>query len=218
MAFTASRLRSACLLACLLAPSAAAQLASEEELKAAVLFNLLKFVQWPEETLATSETLDLCVVGDQAFAKRLVRTIGKRHVHGKPVRILETAPGQDVPACHAIFLPARQEQFLPAILKREESNTLLMSDVEDFAEKGGTVGLVRIRSRIRFEINNAAARRADLKLSSRLLRLARIVEETRSPDAPRPQPPSPPDPSTPDEKSPPARPLPAHQEKRKRTP
>ena len=79
---------------------------------------------------------------------------------------------------HILFIPAEQEQDLVvSVLKRsQDSPTLVVGEATDFAGRGGIINFYVSGNKIRFEFNPAAARRAKLKISAKLLRLGRIVE------------------------------------------
>ena len=80
--------------------------------------------------------------------------------------------------CHLLFVSRSEEKNLPEILAKIKNwNTLTVSDMEGFAQSGGVINFVTVEKKIRFEINLDAAERADLKISSKLLRLAKIVKD-----------------------------------------
>lgn len=80
--------------------------------------------------------------------------------------------------CHIVFIGRiEQGQFKTVLAKLARLPVLTVSDIGDFARTGGMIGLVEADQRIRFDINLTTARRANLKLSSQLLKLAFIVEQ-----------------------------------------
>jgi hypothetical protein len=140
----------------------------EYRVKAAYLFNFAKFVEWPAG-VATGP-ITICVAGRNVFGESLAETVSGETVNGRPfvVRvILEPAPG-----CHIIFAP--RGAAAAAYLRASQSTpALTVGESPDFIEQGGIVNFMVEGANVRFEINPEAAERAGLRISSRLLRLAR---------------------------------------------
>jgi len=77
-----------------------------------------------------------------------------------------------------MFIAESEERRIPELLRVVKGSPVLtVGDVDGFAEAGGMIGLINADNRVQFEINNEAAQRANLKISSQLLRLARLVKE-----------------------------------------
>lgn len=156
----------------LLAPPLA-RAVSEYDVKAAFLLNFGKFVEWP----SAAGDLEICVLGDDPFGSSLDdtvagRTVGKRAVTTRRIARVDAAEG-----CSILFVSRSEEGAVDAILRRlSGAPVLLVADQARFAKRGGMINFVESNSKIRFEINEAAAKKAGLKISSQLLRLATIVE------------------------------------------
>ncbi|HUF47428.1 MAG TPA: YfiR family protein [Vicinamibacterales bacterium] len=148
---------------------------SDSALKAAFLFNFAKFTEWP--ALPPGQPLVLCVVGDQRIADALAeivrgKTIGDRGLHVPDTTDLSPE------ACHVLFVSRSEARALKGIVDALKTRPILtVSDGKGFAQSGGIVEFVIERDQMRFIANPKAATRAGLKLSSRLLGLARIVDE-----------------------------------------
>jgi hypothetical protein len=140
----------------------------EYQVKAAYLFNFLKFVEFP----ATAGPINICVAGRNPFGNSLDDTVRGEQIQGRPVTtrvILE--PEQN---CHVIFVPAGAATT--AYLRAARgSSTLTVGETAEFIMQGGIVNFVRQGNNIRFEIDPEAADQAKLRISSRLLQLATIV-------------------------------------------
>lgn len=98
-------------------------------------------------------------------------------VQGRAIQIKQNAR-MDIEDCHIVYLPA---DLPPAVLAKwleaaVKTHTLTVSDAPDFIENGGMIGLVDVGGRYRFDVNLGNVRRADLKISSYLLKLARTVK------------------------------------------
>ena len=140
----------------------------EYRVKAAFLFNFAKFVEWP--AAADAGPLQICVAGRNVFGEALVDTIRGENINGRPLAvrvILEPEPG-----CHIIFVPrgAATTAYLRAA---KSSPALTVGETPDFITQGGIVNFTQDGTSVRFEIDAEAAERAGLRISSRLLRLAR---------------------------------------------
>ena len=161
----------------LLGGNARASEFDEYAVKAAFLYNFAKFVEWPPEKFASADApLVICIAGDNPFGPALGAIAGKRvENHPVEVRHLPTATGLD--PCHIVFLGrAEQGRYKPMLARLARLPILTVSDINDFTQAGGMIGLVEADQRIRFNINLTEARRANLNLSSQLLKLANIVE------------------------------------------
>lgn len=146
--------------------------------KGAFLYNFAKFVGWPEEALQDDQIhIILCVFGKDPFGDALASVKGKS-VKDRKVVIKHCATLDELEKCHILFIGRSEEQNLSEILAKVKNwNTLTVSDMEGFAQSGGVINFVTVEKKIRFEINLDAAERTGLKISSKLLRLAKIVKD-----------------------------------------
>lgn len=174
----------------------------EYQIKAAILYNLLKFVDWPQDkTPDSNEPLIIGLIGQDPFLNSF-DPILEENPEAKPVTIrrfpgfseLEKAeraePDQPHPQIqtiresHLLFICRSELQHWAKILKSTEGHGVLtVADSSGFLEAGGIINLVTDHDKIRFEVNTAVARRAALRIRSRLLRLAVRVLKTDKPHA-----------------------------------
>ncbi len=149
-------------------------------LKAAYIFNFAKFATWPEDTWRNPRSpLMICTAGADGLATSLQRLEGER-VRGRPVRILAYPGSQN--ACHILYLAASENANMANWLDSIRGRPVLtISEQANFSRSGGMIELFRQQDRIRFRINIVALRTADLRLSSRLLDLADILDEGARP-------------------------------------
>ena len=146
-------------------------------IKVAYLANFASLIKWPEGSFNDSESpFVICHLGgsqtralfDTAYADRMV----KRH----PIEVRHPSRTGDVLGCHLIMITAeRSEQaggFISAVAGK---SILTIGETEGFALSGGVIGFYNDGSKIRFEVNLSAAKSANLRISSRLLQLARLV-------------------------------------------
>jgi len=163
---------------CLGWPVLAAQQALETDVKAAFLYNFTKFVDWPRPP-ADAEPFRLCVVSDDALMQSLERTIEGESVNGRPLKSLVPRTPAEARTCQMLFVGhaegEREARLLSAV---RDLPVLTVSDTNDFAVRGGGIEFVRENSRLRFDVNLPGAERAGIKISSRLLKVARRVHES----------------------------------------
>lgn len=148
--------------------------APESELKAAILANMMMFIDWPEQGGHPRDRVSVCHLGDSPVAKALARFDG-RIVRGLPLRVLRVE-GRQVEQCHAVYL-APEETLQPEAPVRGVRGVLLAGDAAGFLARGGMVNLELVGGRVVFDIDLRAVREAGLSISSKVLRLARIVLE-----------------------------------------
>ena len=150
--------------------------AQEYAVKAAFLYNFAKFVDWPDDVYQDGETFNICVVGENPFGSSLAALQGKK-VKGRSLKVHVTPDLTTVQTCHILFVSQSEQDRLEAIMKGVSARgVLLVSDVEQFARRGGMIQLYMEQRKVRFTVNLDATKNAELKISSKLLRLAQIVE------------------------------------------
>jgi hypothetical protein len=163
-----------------LAPKVAAQptLAEESAIKAAYIYNFGKFTDWPAEAWGATGRLRLCLAGpDNELARAIEALQGKTPVQGRTVEVASLSRPSEAGACHVLVLTSRDRVAQDWIGASSGAPVLTVGDTQGFSAAGGMVGLFVDGEKVRFEINLEAAQRARLKLSSQLLRLARLVKD-----------------------------------------
>lgn len=166
------------LLASLGLPCAARSQVPEYQLKAEFLERFTRFIEWPPDSSASdpSSPFVIAVFGPNPFGRYLEEMAASRSVRGKPIKIHEISELDRIHECHILFVPQSGKRLLQKILARTESKPILtVSDTAGFAEKGVLINFYSSDDRLGFEINDAAARKSGLRVSSKLLKLARIV-------------------------------------------
>jgi len=152
----------------------------EYEVKAAFLYNFAKFVEWPDDALDDSKSpIVVGILGEDSFGSIIDKTVAGKTVCEKKFVIKRFRMIADVERCHILFVSSSEEARLDKILdKVKDSNVLTVGETEGFAERGGIINLTNEQNKIRFEINVDAAKRAGVKISSKLLKLAKVVRDT----------------------------------------
>ncbi|MBL8259819.1 MAG: YfiR family protein [Candidatus Competibacteraceae bacterium] len=149
----------------------------EYAVKAAYLYNFAKFVEWPSEAFDQADApLLICIAGSNPFGGALDTLAGKL-VESHPVTVRHLPAATGLEPCHIVFIGRAEQGRIKALLaKLAQQPALTVSDASDFIRAGGMIGLIEAEQRIRFNISLTAARQANLKLSSQLLKLATAVE------------------------------------------
>jgi hypothetical protein len=175
-------LRAVCIVAalCCLASSSLAQQArpTEAQVKAAYILNFGQFVSWPNDRLETQDSFKICLLGKDPFGPMMESTVSGEQIEGKRITIerLSKMPGNS--QCNVLFISPGEEGHLDTILAiARASKILTVSDMPRFAERGGIIGLVSQKDKVRFEVNRLAAEQSHLALSSELLKVAIKVLE-----------------------------------------
>jgi len=161
----------ACACCCRPAP-AGADANREYEIKAALLYNFVKFVEWPSQA---GSTLVIGVLGRNPFGPAL-NTLNGKSANRKTIAVRQFSSVPDAGACQILFIsPSEKDRLKPILDSLRGSSILTVSEVGGFTQSGGIINFTIQDDRVRFEINPAAAERAKLTISSQLLRLAKIV-------------------------------------------
>ena len=153
--------------------------AGEYQVKALFLYNFINFVDWPaDSSFNSSPTANICIVGEDPFGESLDDIRGET-AKGKKLAIKFYRPYDEPRGCHLLFIPASEKNHTGRILKSiRETGVLTVADTEESARQGAVIGFFIEQKKVRFAVNTEAARRAGLKISAKLLRLARIVKAT----------------------------------------
>lgn len=167
----------ACLLACLamLAHAQESEL-SEYQIKAGMLFNFMRFVDWPQDV---GPAYQVCIVGRDPFGQALT-ALEKKTVQGKELRVRRGIAAENAAGCNVVFISDSEEKRIAATLRAlPQRGVLTISDAEGFVDGGGMIGLALVERNVRFDINITAVKQSQLQVSSQLLRLARNVSGAR---------------------------------------
>ncbi|MEP7307578.1 MAG: YfiR family protein [Acidobacteriota bacterium] len=158
--------------------AAAAQTPSLTEIKAAFLFNFANYAEWPADSLTPGQRLLLCVVDDRAIADALTHAIKARTVGGHEVQVEVVPADGKIRTCHLLYAgPLDLKRFTQVMEMVKGAAVFTVGDDDQFAASGGIAQFIVEHDRMRFAINPAAATRARIRLSSKLLNLAKIVKE-----------------------------------------
>jgi hypothetical protein len=152
--------------------------ATEYDVKAAFLCNFAMYVEWPADAFSGSSPFVLGVVGRDPFTATLDAIAAEKSLSGRTIVVRRFDNMGEYVSCHMLFISSSEESRITAIVKRlADTPVLLVADTEDAAQGGVAVNFFLADGHVHFEINAGAAERAGLAVSSKLLRLAKIVDE-----------------------------------------
>jgi YfiR/HmsC-like len=155
--------------------------ASEDQVKAAFLFDFGKFIEWPDRSfMSDGAPFSICVLGNDPF-RRALGTFGGKFIAHRPVAIWRIKNADAGLHCQVLFVSASEKSHLTGIFRAlRGSNVLVVGDTDGFAAAGGAIQFTLERNHVRFLINPDAIQRAGLQISSQLLALSRIVHDGQS--------------------------------------
>lgn len=153
---------------------ASVTIASDEtQLKAAFIFNFIKYITWPDEAEQSSGELKLCILGEKTPNEDL-RLISNRKIRSFTLSLEAIDSAENIEICDLIYVTAPSfDRTVIEFARRKAILTIGYGD--EFVEKGGIISLFEENNRIRFDINLTQARESHLQISSKLLQLGRKV-------------------------------------------
>jgi hypothetical protein len=152
----------------------AEQQPGEYEVKAAFIYNFPQFVTWPPNAMGTN--INICVIGDDPFGTALDAT-EEQTLGNKKMVISRLREPKHLKECHILFISKTEKKRLSQIFNTlKGTSTLIVGDTEGFAKQGVIINFYLVDYKVRLEINEDAARQSNLKISSKLLKLSRIVQ------------------------------------------
>jgi len=163
---------------------------SEYLIKAGFIYNFAKFVEWPSAAFTQPDSpIVIGILGTDPFGNLIDRIIENKKIGARGLVVKRLKWGtdlKDLKECKILFVGASEKAHLDDLVQIVKSLPILtVGETPGFAERGGVIRFVLEDNRVRLEINVEAAHQADLTISSRLLTLARIIQQANA-DARKP--------------------------------
>ncbi|MEP6496255.1 MAG: YfiR family protein [bacterium] len=154
--------------------------ADEAQIKAAFVYNFLKFVDWPADAFRNpQDSFVVAIVGDGDTADATEHFLTAKQLGTRPILVRRIKWDQSLSGVLAVFVAERDSKHVRHVLEAAAAGSVLsIGEGEDFASHGGIIGLLIADRRVRFDIDTDAAQTAGLKVSSKLLALTRIVHSS----------------------------------------
>jgi hypothetical protein len=159
-----------------------AQTAEESQVKAAYLYNFAKFVEWPAGAFRDPDgPAVICTVGDERTSDVLERAVSGKKVNGRPVEARRPHSSEEFKSCHVLFIGFSDKERIAEMLNGlRGSRVLTVGQSGQFIPLGGMINLALKNAQIELEIDPEASNAVGLKISSRLLIVARLVKPGRA--------------------------------------
>lgn len=155
---------------------------TDYDVKAVYLYNFGRFVEWPASVTATSDSFNVCVLGQDPFGRALDAILSGETINGKSVTAKRISTPQEAISCQILFMGSAEESRLGTIIEALDKGAVLtVSDMPQFSRRGGMIQFVLEGRKVRFEINLTAVQHAGLTLSSELLKVATTVRRNPLP-------------------------------------
>lgn len=150
----------------------------EYALKAACIFNFCQFITWPADAFdGPSSPIVIGVLGNDSFAALLEGMVAGEVVRGRGIRVSRSRRPDDATSCHLFFVPASEAPRQALILRAIHSRPIVSIGENDaFLSSGGMIVLASVQNKVRLRVNLPAVRAGRISVSSKLLRLADIVQ------------------------------------------
>jgi hypothetical protein len=160
-----------------------ADVARENKIKAAYLYHIINFVQWPGGHSNSRKHMSICLVGDATF-QSLLKPLTNNSSSHYDVEIVVNHSNASVDGCHIVyFANTTVEQTKYLIAQTRNRPILTLGDVPGFARLGGMIGFVNHENNVRLEVNLSSANNAGLSISAKLLEVALNIIEDQSVDS-----------------------------------
>jgi hypothetical protein len=156
-----------------------AEVSKEQQLKAALLFNFTKFVEWSPASFSSPDSpLVIGVLGSSPFAEEMENVAKNRNVNGHKIAVRKLQGAAGVRGVHVLFVSASEDARLGELRGAlRGANVLTVGESDAFARSGGVITFVIVGGKVRFDINRSAAEQSSVKISSQLQKLARTVRK-----------------------------------------
>jgi hypothetical protein len=152
---------------------------SEYLIKAGFIYNFANLVQWPANAFTQPDSpIVIGILGEDPFGTVLDRVLAGKKVNGRVFLVKRLKSVSDLKECHIVFVSSSEMAHLAEAIHLVKGMPILtIGEIPGFAKRGGIINLFLEDNKVHFEVNVEAAKEADLNISSRLLALARIVQE-----------------------------------------
>lgn len=150
--------------------------------KAAFIEKLIRYIEWPIDDNGEENTnFNLCISGDDDLEGALDQLASITQVKDKPLAIHYLSHRDNIKICKALYISSSTENRVTDLLEKIKNLPILtIADTEGYASKGVMINFFIDAGRLRFEINPRAVKKAGIKVSARVLKLARIVDSSKN--------------------------------------
>ncbi len=152
-----------------------ADILSEQQIKASYIYNFAKFAEWPVAALPEGSDIHLCLLGGGPVSEAVTAFQGHKIGH-QHLQVIELDSNVPFTTCHLLFISNSHAVDLRVVLNAIATLPILtISDIDDFARKGGGIGLLLRENKVRFDINLETVNAVGVHLPGQLLNIANHV-------------------------------------------
>ena len=149
---------------------------SEANVKAAFLYKFGSFVEWPVGAFSSADSpIVFGIAGADDVAAELERIASGRNLQGHPATVRRIKEGEGIPGVHVLFIGGNHANLRGLLREAQRPGTLVVTEIERGLELGSAVNFIVTDERVGFEVSVEAAERNGMKISSRMLNVARRV-------------------------------------------
>jgi len=150
----------------------------EYQFKAVFLYNVAKFVEWPQGAFKTpTDPIVCCILGEGPFGRSLEQAASSRVIEGRRFLMQHITDARQAASCHILFVSSLERKRWRSIIRDLKGRSILtVGETEDFTSEGGIINFKLEGEKARIQINVDQARQDRLKISSKLLGLSQIVK------------------------------------------
>lgn len=151
--------------------------ANEYAVKAAFLFHFAQFVEWPDGAFSKPDSpLVYCTIGEDPFQGALEESFKGKTISSHSLQVRHFKKSDEAQGCHVAFMGrTASKHFQDELASFQGKPVLTVGETEQFVRDSGIIGFCLEENKIRFDINVEAAEKSRLKISARLLTLAKAV-------------------------------------------
>jgi hypothetical protein len=151
---------------------------AENKIKATFLYNFPQYVEWPTNAFeGASSPFIIGIIGADPFGTFIDELVRGEKTGGHPMTVRRFKSVADISSCHLLYVGAAERESIPAILQQLDHKPVLTvgESSAEFASRGGMISFIPVGKKMRFQVNVIACETAQLKVSSKLLRMADLV-------------------------------------------
>ncbi|MBZ5639719.1 MAG: YfiR family protein [Acidobacteriia bacterium] len=149
----------------------------EYEVKAAFLFNFARFVEWPDVRGVGDRTFTIGILGSDPFGEILDRAVAGKKFNGQTIAVRRLREPKDATACRILFIGTSEDRRFLEIMETLRGAPVLTVTEMTTGKRGAVIRFFIEDRGVRFEVDLDAAARSGLKISSRLLSVARVLRD-----------------------------------------
>ena len=148
--------------------------AEEYHVKGGFLLNFVKFVEWPAEAFKSpADPITICVLGANPFGPGLAQAAEATVVDKRNLAVRQIADAPQARGCQIVFVGVSERKRVRAVIEATKgASGLTVGESDGFIAAGGVIEFRVEESKVKMEINAETAKRAGLRISSKLLSLS----------------------------------------------